>query len=78
MYQSEKILVSEECKILWDFPIQTDKQLEHNRPEITVTEKRNKLWQFIDPSCPFDFHTEKKEEEMCTSYNDLSMKKKRI
>ena len=39
MHQPEIVLESEHCKILWDFPIQTDKQLEHNRPDITVIEK---------------------------------------
>ena len=29
----EKVLESENCKILWDFPIQTDKTFEHNRPD---------------------------------------------
>ena len=30
MHQPERVLESEDCKILWDFPLQTDKQLEHN------------------------------------------------
>ena len=29
----EKVLESENCKILWDFPIQTDKTFEHNQPD---------------------------------------------
>ena len=37
-HKPEKVLESEECKILWDFPIQTDKTLERNRPDITVFE----------------------------------------
>ena len=38
----EKVLESEECKILRDFPMQTDKSLEHNRPDITVVDKQTK------------------------------------
>ena len=34
IHKPEKVLESENCKILWDFPIQTDKILEHNRPDI--------------------------------------------
>ena len=31
---------SEDCKIFWGFPIQTEKILEHNRPDITVKKKK--------------------------------------
>ena len=71
MHQLEKVLEPEDCKILWEFPIQTDKELEHNIPDITVIEKKNKSCQLIDPACPFDTRRGKKEEEKCTNYNDL-------
>ena len=70
-HKPEKVLESEECKILWDFPIQTDKALEHNRPDITVIEKKTKKCLLIDPSCPFDTCIEKKEEEKCNNYCDM-------
>ena len=70
-HKPEKVLESEECKILWDFPIQTDKTLEHNRPDITVIEKKTKKYLLIDPACPFDTRIEKKEEEKCSNYCDL-------
>ena len=38
-----KVLESEylrSCWILWDFPIQSDKTLEHNPPDITVIDKK--------------------------------------
>ena len=70
MHQPERVLESAHCKILWDFRIQTDKQLEHNRPDITVIEKKDKSCILIDPSCPFDTRIEKKEEEKCTNYSD--------
>ena len=34
IHKPEKVLESENCKILWDFPIQTDKTLEHNPPDM--------------------------------------------
>lgn len=49
----------------------TNKQIEHNKPDITVMEKRNKRSQLIDPSCPFDTRVEEKEEEKCT--NDIEL-----
>ena len=30
IHKPEKVLESEDCMILWDFSIQTDKNLEHN------------------------------------------------
>ena len=65
------MLESKECKILWDFPIQTDKTLEHNRLDITVIEKKTKKCLLIDPAYPFDTRIEKKEEEKCSNYCDL-------
>ena len=63
---------------MWDFPIQTDKVLAHNRPDITVIEKRNKHCQLIDPACPFDTRIEKKEEEKLNNYEDLKYEIARI
>ena len=76
MHQPERVLESEDCKILWDFPLQIDKQLEHNRPDIT--EKKDKSCKLIDPSCPFDTRIEKKVEEKCTNYSDLKYEIARI
>lgn len=47
-------------KILWDFPVQTDKQIEHNRPDITVMEKINKIYQLTELG-PVDTRVEKEE-----------------
>ena len=70
-HKPEKVLESEECKILWDFPIQTDNTLEHNRPDVTVIEKKTKKCLLIGPACSFDTRIEKKEEEKCNNYCDL-------
>ena len=70
-HKHEQVLESEECKILWDFPIQIDKTLEHSRPDITVIEKKTKKCLLIDPAFPFDTRIEKKQEEKCNNYGDL-------
>ena len=49
MHKPEKVLESEDCKILFDFPIQTDKSLEHNRPDIAVIDKKSKKCLLVDP-----------------------------
>ena len=71
IHKPEKVLESESCKILWDFPIQADKTLEHNRPDITVIDKKSTKCLLIDPACPFDTRIEKKEEQKCTNYSEL-------
>ena len=77
-HHPEKVLESEQCKILWDFPIQTDKVLKHNRPDITIVDKQRKKCLLIDPSCPFDTRIEGKEEEKCANYNELKYEIARI
>ena len=69
-YNVEKVLESDLCKILWDFSIQTDKKMNHNRPDITVTDKVNKTCLIIDPSCPFDPRILVKEEEKSSNYDE--------
>ena len=59
---------------MWDFPIQADKTLEHNRPDITVIDKKSKKCILIDPACPFDTLIEKKEEEKCKNDSELKYK----
>ena len=54
IHKPEKVLESENCMILQDFPIQTDKTLEHNLPDITVIDKESKKYVLIDLACPFD------------------------
>ena len=70
IHKPKKVLESENCKILWDFPIQTDKTLENSRPDITV-DKKSKKCILIDLACQFDTRIEKKEEEKCTNYSEL-------
>ena len=71
IHKPENVLESENCKIVWDFPIKTDKTLEHNQPDVTVIDKKKGKCILIDPACPFDTRIEKKEEEKCTNYSEL-------
>ena len=78
IHKSEKVLESEDCKIFWDFPIQTDKTREHNQPNITVIDKKSKTFPLIDLACPFNTRIEKKEEEKCTNYSQLKYESAKI
>ena len=61
IHKPEKVLESEDCKILRGFPIQTDMTVEHSRLDMSVIDNKSKKFLMIDPSCLFDIHIEKKE-----------------
>ena len=71
MHKPEKVLRFEDCKVLSDFSIPTDKTFEHNRPDITVVNKKSKKCLLIDPACSFDTRIEKKEGEKSTNYSKM-------
>ena len=78
-HNAEKVLESDFCKIMWDFSFQTDKKLNHNKPDtITVIDKVNKTCLIIDPSCPFDYRKVVKEEEQLSNYDELKYELARI
>ena len=54
---------NDQVKLLWDFRIQTDNHLDHNRPDIVVLKKASKVCQIIDVACPFDTRIAEKERE---------------
>lgn len=61
-------------KILWDFPIQTDQMLEHNRLEMMVVDKVIHMSYIVDRTFHFDSRTVKKEDEKVDKHNRLSTK----
>ena len=67
----EKVLEDEEVKVLWDFTIQTDHRLEHNKPNIVVHNKSKRECIIIDIACPFDTRIVEKEDEKVEKYQDL-------
>ena len=58
-----KVLENNEVKLLWDVSIQTERRLEHNKPEIVVLDKKLKVCLVNDVACPFDSRINKKEQE---------------
>ena len=70
-HNPESVLENKKTKILWDFKIQTDHVLEHNRPDILVLDKELRTSLIIDIACPFDTRVPKKEKEKMDNYQDL-------
>ena len=67
----ERVLQNEDVKILWDFSIQTDHKLDHNKPDISILDKRKRECHIIDVACPFDTRVKEKEREKIEKYQDL-------
>ena len=57
---------NDQVKLLWDFRIQTDHHLDHNRSDIVVLKKASKVCQIIDVACPFDTRIAEKNERRST------------
>jgi len=56
---SPKVVEKDRTKILWDFQIQTDKQVMANQPDIVVCDKLQKKAVVIDVAAPSDNNIKK-------------------
>ena len=64
---------NDQVKLLWDFRIQTDYHLDHNRLDIVVLEKASRVCQIIDVACPFDTWIAEKRRGKIDHYQDLKV-----
>ena len=71
-------LDSERFKLLWDFKIETDHHIEHNKPDILLLNKEGRSCWIIDIACPFDIRIVNKEREKVENYHDLKIEIKLI
>ncbi|KAI5727970.1 hypothetical protein M8J77_009472 [Diaphorina citri] len=78
IYKPQSVLENNDCKIYWDNPIITDKTIIANRPDITLTDKRNSITYLIDIAIPGDHNIEKKYKEKMEKYAPLAEEIKRI
>ena len=58
--------------------IQTDKILEHSRPDIVVFEKENRIYKIVDMAGPFDTRVAETGREKVDKYLELKYELKRI
>ena len=71
LHQPEKVLENEHTKILWDFNVQTDRYIEHRRPDIILIDKESRECSVIDVAIPGDHNIDNKEVEKITKYSDI-------
>ena len=71
--KAEAVIENEDVKLLWDFSIQTDKEIHARRPGIILVKKKDKECMIIDIAVPADSPTWIKEEEKIDKYIELAM-----
>ena len=77
-HRPDAITENESVKLLWDMQIQTDKVLEHSRPDIVLMNKGKRSAKIIDIACSFDTRVVEKEQETIAKYQDLKWELNRI
>ena len=77
-HQPTAVTENENVKLLWDFKIQTDKVLEHNKPDILLFNKNTRTCLIVDVACPFDTRVVEREGDKIDRYQDLKWEIKRI
>ena len=77
-HKPQPVLESDDIKLLWDFTIQTDHQVAHNKPDIVILNKKVKACTIVDIACPFDTRVDTKEKEKVEKYQDLKREIARI
>ena len=57
------VMENDKCKMLWDFPVQTDQEIYGRRRDVIVVQKNKNLCQIIPFACPYDGRVDIKELE---------------
>ena len=77
-HRAEKVLENKEVKLLWDFNVQTDKEIHARRPDIILVDKeKGKTW-VIDIAVCGDGRVEQKEREKIEKYQELAEEIRKI
>lgn len=77
-YDPDPVLENEHAKILWNFPVQTDHTVRHNKPDILLVDKNERHAIIIDIAVPSDYNITRKRAEKIQNYQDLSYELKQI
>ena len=68
----DSVLGIEDYKMLWDFNLQTDHEIEAGRLDLLVIDKSAKNCQIIDVAIPEDGRVRAKEDEKVEKYQNLA------
>ena len=77
-HRPEKVAENDVVKILWDFNIQTDRIIEHHRPDITGIDKTCRKCLIVYVAIPGDQNVAKKEFKKIDNYSELRVEIARV
>lgn len=78
MYVPKAVLENNTTKIYWDFTVETDIGVEHNKPDMVIWNKPEKTAIIIDFSVPQDYNVAKAYADKINKYAALSQEIKAI
>ena len=77
-YEPPAVLENVNAKMLWNFSIQTDHHIAHNKPDILIHDKKENNLLIIDIAIPSDYNVVAKRAEKLRNYTDLAIELKSI
>ena len=77
-HEPHTVTEKDNITVLWDMPIQTDREIKANRPNIVIKAKQEKSCLLIDMSIPTEKNTSVKVTEKLSKYKDLEIEIERM
>ena len=77
-HEPEAVIENNQCKILWDFEVQTDHVIKERRPDLVVVDKEKRICQIVDFAIPYDTKIMEREVDKITKYQDLGRELRRL
>ena len=71
--EPQPIVENNEIKVLWDFTIQTDKEITAIRPDIVLMNKKDKAALLVDIAVPRDDNIVNKLSEKVEQYQNIAI-----
>ena len=77
-HEPQTVTDKDNITILWDMPIQTDREIKANRSDIVIKKEQEKSCLLIDMSIPTEKNTSVKVTEKLSKYKDLEIEIERM
>ena len=74
----QPVVEGENTMILWDFPINTDRAILANRPDIVIKDYKSRTCLLIDMKIPTDRNISVKDFDTLSKYKDLQIEIERM
>ena len=77
-HQPRTIEENNNVKIIWNFSVQTDHTIQHNKPDMIIIDKRENVARIIDIAIPNDNNICRKRFDKIRAYTDLAVNIKTV